>query len=165
MKKEEVHPAETTTEPPVQNSSSSFRTCKHQEKRERMERERREKREEEVLNSHEEERQAEHTGNPLFEAEPEGLEVGVCVKELVKVYPGSSRPAVNALSLNFYEGQITSFLGHNGAGKTTTLSILTGLLPPTSGTAFISGKDIRSDMDEIRQSLGVCPQYNILFNQ
>ncbi|KAF7692268.1 hypothetical protein HF521_009878 [Silurus meridionalis] len=164
MKKEEVHPAETTTEPPVQNSSSSFRTCKHQEKREMMERERREKREEEVLNPHEEERQAEHTGNLLFEAEPEGLEVGVCVKELVKVYPGSSRPAVNALSINFYEGQITSFLGHNGAGKTTTLSILTGLLPPTSGTAFISGKDIRSDMDEIRQSLGVCPQYNILFN-
>lgn len=61
------------------------------------------------------------TGNPLFEAEPEGLEVGVCVKELVKVYPGSSRPAVNGLSMNFYEGQITSFLGHNGAGKTTTL--------------------------------------------
>lgn len=61
------------------------------------------------------------TGNLLFEAEPEGLEVGVCVKELVKIYPGSSHPAVNGLSLNFYEGQITSFLGHNGAGKTTTL--------------------------------------------
>lgn len=61
------------------------------------------------------------TGNPLFEPEPEGLDVGVCVKELVKVYNGSSRPAVNGLNLNFYEGQITSFLGHNGAGKTTTL--------------------------------------------
>lgn len=63
----------------------------------------------------------ESTGNLLFEAEPEGLDVGVCVKELVKVYPGSSCPAVKGLSLNFYEGQITSFLGHNGAGKTTTL--------------------------------------------
>lgn len=44
-------------------------------------------------------------------------------------------------------------------------SILTGLFPPTSGTAYIYGKDIRTEMDAIRQSLGMCPQYNILFNQ
>uniref|UniRef100_A0AAR2JJ54 P-type phospholipid transporter n=1 Tax=Pygocentrus nattereri TaxID=42514 RepID=A0AAR2JJ54_PYGNA len=104
------------------------------------------------------------TGNLFFEPEPEGLLVGVSVKDLVKIYPGSSRPAVNCLNITFYEGQITSFLGHNGAGKTTTLSILTGLFPPTSGTAYVNGKDIRTDMDAIRQSLGMCPQYNILFN-
>ncbi|KAF5880153.1 retinal-specific ATP-binding cassette transporter-like isoform X2, partial [Clarias magur] len=161
IKKEEVQTPDINTEPSVLNCSASRRPCKHQDKRERMERR---KREEEGLNPQEEERQVEHTGNRLFETEPEGLEVGVCVKELVKVYPGSSRPAVNGLSLNFYEGQITSFLGHNGAGKTTTLSILTGLFPPTSGTALISGKDIRSDMDVIRRSLGACPQHNILFN-
>ncbi|XP_058274218.1 retinal-specific phospholipid-transporting ATPase ABCA4 [Hemibagrus wyckioides] len=168
MTKEEVQTPDIITEWSVQNCSSTHRPCKHQEKRERMERERGEKmkRNEGGLNPQEEERQTEgeRIGNLLFEAEPEGLEVGVCVKELVKVYPGSSHPAVNGLSLNFYEGQITSFLGHNGAGKTTTLSILTGLFPPTSGTALISGKDIRSDMDQIRQSLGVCPQHNILFN-
>ncbi|XP_060722830.1 retinal-specific phospholipid-transporting ATPase ABCA4 isoform X1 [Tachysurus vachellii] len=169
MQKQEVKTPDIITEPSVQNCSASHRPCKHQEKRERMKRERVEKnRNDGGVNPQEEERQTQHTdegaGNLLFEAEPEGLDVGVCVKELVKVYPGSSCPAVKGLSLNFYEGQITSFLGHNGAGKTTTLSILTGLFPPTSGTAFISGKDIRSDMDEIRQSLGVCPQYNILFN-
>uniref|UniRef100_A0A8B9I1A9 ATP-binding cassette, sub-family A (ABC1), member 4b n=1 Tax=Astyanax mexicanus TaxID=7994 RepID=A0A8B9I1A9_ASTMX len=103
-------------------------------------------------------------GNLFFEAEPEGLVLGVAVKDLVKVYSGSSRPAVNCLNITFYEGQITSFLGHNGAGKTTTLSILTGLFPPTSGTAYVNGMDIRTDMDAIRQSLGMCPQYNILFN-
>ncbi|NXM12555.1 ABCA1 protein, partial [Ploceus nigricollis] len=72
--------------------------------------------------------------------------------------------AVDGLTLNFYEGQITSFLGHNGAGKTTTMSILTGLFPPTSGTAFILGKDIRSELSTIRQNLGVCPQHNVLFD-
>uniref|UniRef100_A0A8C2DN24 ATP-binding cassette, sub-family A (ABC1), member 4b n=1 Tax=Cyprinus carpio TaxID=7962 RepID=A0A8C2DN24_CYPCA len=103
-------------------------------------------------------------GNPFFEPEPEGLIIGVSVQDLVKVYSKNSRPAVDCLNMNFYEGQITSFLGHNGAGKTTTLSILTGLFPPTSGTAYIYGKDIRTEMDAIQQSLGMCPQYNILFN-
>uniref|UniRef100_A0A673LI06 P-type phospholipid transporter n=1 Tax=Sinocyclocheilus rhinocerous TaxID=307959 RepID=A0A673LI06_9TELE len=102
--------------------------------------------------------------NPFFEPGPEGLLMGVSVQDLVKVYSKSSRPAVDCFNMNFYEGQITSFLGHNGAGKTTTLSILTRLFPPTSGTAYIYGKDIRTEMDAIRQSLGMCPQYNILFN-
>uniref|UniRef100_A0A671RDV5 ABC transporter domain-containing protein n=1 Tax=Sinocyclocheilus anshuiensis TaxID=1608454 RepID=A0A671RDV5_9TELE len=87
-------------------------------------------------------------GNPFFEPEPEGLLMGVSVQDLVKVYSKSSRSAVDCFNMNFYEGQITSFLGHNGAGKTTTLSILTGLFPPTSGTAYIYGKDIRTEMDE-----------------
>lgn len=69
------------------------------------------------------------------------------------------------LSLNLYEGQITAILGHNGAGKTTTMSILTGLFPPSSGTAMIYGNDIRHDMDIIRKSLGTCPQYNVLFDK
>uniref|UniRef100_A0A672P8F1 ATP binding cassette subfamily A member 4 n=1 Tax=Sinocyclocheilus grahami TaxID=75366 RepID=A0A672P8F1_SINGR len=135
------------------------------EKRERMEKER--EREEQLKTQEEiqqEEMQPVHDGNPFFEPEPEGLIIGVSVQELVKVYSKKSRPAVDCLNMNFYEGQITSFLGHNGAGKTTTLSILTGLFPPTSGTAYIYGQDIRTEMDAIRQSLGMCPQYNILFN-
>ena len=44
-------------------------------------------------------------------------------------------------------------------------SILTGLFPPTQGTALIYDKDIRTDMDDIRQSLGMCPQHNVLFDQ
>uniref|UniRef100_A0A8K9XEC0 ATP-binding cassette, sub-family A (ABC1), member 4b n=1 Tax=Oncorhynchus mykiss TaxID=8022 RepID=A0A8K9XEC0_ONCMY len=103
------------------------------------------------------------SGQLFFEPEPAGLTVGVEIQDLVKVFPGGSRPAVDHLSIAFYEGQITSFLGHNGAGKTTTMSILTGLFPPTSGTAFINGRDIRTDMDSIRTSMGMCPQYNILF--
>uniref|UniRef100_A0A8C1ZZ84 P-type phospholipid transporter n=1 Tax=Cyprinus carpio TaxID=7962 RepID=A0A8C1ZZ84_CYPCA len=147
------------------NGSRSSKQCKHREKRERMEKER--EREEQLKMQEEiqqEEIQPVHDGNPFFEPEPEGLIMGVSVQDLVKVYSKSSRPAVDCFNMNFYEGQITSFLGHNGAGKTTTLSILTGMFPPTSGTAYIYGKDIRTEMDAIRQSLGMCPQYNILFH-
>uniref|UniRef100_A0A3B4U4K5 ATP binding cassette subfamily A member 4 n=1 Tax=Seriola dumerili TaxID=41447 RepID=A0A3B4U4K5_SERDU len=103
------------------------------------------------------------SGQLFFEPDPVSLVMGVQIQDLVKVFDGRSHPAVNCLNINFYEGQITSFLGHNGAGKTTTMSILTGLFPPTSGTAYINGRDIRTDMDVIRSSLGMCPQYNILF--
>ncbi|CAJ1081870.1 retinal-specific phospholipid-transporting ATPase ABCA4a [Xyrichtys novacula] len=103
-------------------------------------------------------------GQQFFEAEPVDLIKGVCIQNLVKVFSGSSTPAVDGLSLSFYESQITAFLGHNGAGKTTTMSILTGMFPPTSGTAILYGNDIRTDMDIIRLSLGMCPQHNILFH-
>lgn len=43
-------------------------------------------------------------------------------------------------------------------------SVLTGLFPPTSGTVYIKGLDIRYDMDIIRRTLGVCPQHNVLFD-
>ena len=81
------------------------------------------------------------------------------------MYKEGKKLAVDGLTLNLYEGQITSFLGHNGAGKTTTMSILTGLFPPTAGTAYVYGCDIRMDMDKIRRSLGMCPQHNVLFDR
>uniref|UniRef100_A0A667ZUP3 P-type phospholipid transporter n=1 Tax=Myripristis murdjan TaxID=586833 RepID=A0A667ZUP3_9TELE len=99
-----------------------------------------------------------------IEEEPSHINPGVYIKNLVKVYSNGNKLAVDGLSLGFYEGQITSFLGHNGAGKTTTMSILTGLFPPTSGTAYILGKDIRTELSTIRQNLGVCPQHNVLFS-
>ncbi|XP_072517055.1 phospholipid-transporting ATPase ABCA1 isoform X1 [Salminus brasiliensis] len=99
-----------------------------------------------------------------IEAEPSDLILGVAIHNLVKIYKKGAKLAVNHLSLKFYEGQITSFLGHNGAGKTTTLSILTGLFPPTAGSVYIKGMDIRTDMNEIRRTLGVCPQHNVLFD-
>lgn len=64
-----------------------------------------------------------------------------------------------------YKGQITALLGHNGAGKTTTMSILTGLFPPSSGSAQVDGKSILTDMEAIRESLGLCPQHNVLFDR
>ncbi|XP_038571463.1 phospholipid-transporting ATPase ABCA1 isoform X1 [Micropterus salmoides] len=99
-----------------------------------------------------------------IEPEPSNLTLGVSIRDLVKIYKKGAKLAVNHLNLKFYEGQITSFLGHNGAGKTTTISVLTGLFPPTSGTVYINGLDIRHDMNIIRRTLGVCPQHNVLFD-
>ena len=76
-----------------------------------------------------------------------------------------SKLAVDDLTLKMYKGQITSLLGHNGAGKTTTMSILTGLFPPTRGSATVNGYDIHSDMTRVRQSLGICPQHNVLWDR
>ena len=69
------------------------------------------------------------------------------------------------LYLNMYQDQITVLLGHNGAGKTTTMSMLVGLFPPTSGDAIINGYSILTDMESIRQSLGLCPQHNVLYDR
>uniref|UniRef100_A0A7N9AQ11 P-type phospholipid transporter n=1 Tax=Mastacembelus armatus TaxID=205130 RepID=A0A7N9AQ11_9TELE len=102
--------------------------------------------------------------NTLFKPPP-NMKAGVSIRDLVKIYKNGKKLAVDGLSLDFYENQITSFLGHNGAGKTTTMSILTGLFPPTSGTALINGYDINTDMDSIRKYLGMCPQHNVLFNE
>ena len=78
--------------------------------------------------------------------------------------PDGVKTAVNNLNLTMYEGEIFCLLGHNGAGKSTTISMLTGLISPSDGEATIFGKDIGVSMDELRQSMGVCPQHNVLFD-
>ncbi|CAH0545633.1 unnamed protein product [Brassicogethes aeneus] len=98
----------------------------------------------------------------LFEKPPSNLEAGLEIKNLRKVF--AQNTAVNNLSLKMYKDQITVLLGHNGAGKTTTMSMLTGMITPTSGTAVINGHDIRTDMTGVRDSLGLCPQHNIIFD-
>uniref|UniRef100_UPI00358EF626 phospholipid-transporting ATPase ABCA3-like isoform X2 n=1 Tax=Myxine glutinosa TaxID=7769 RepID=UPI00358EF626 len=101
-----------------------------------------------------------------IEFDPKGLDAGICIKNLHKVFTsrGKKRVAVQFLNLKMYEGHITVLLGHNGAGKSTTLSLLTGLFPPTSGTAIVSGFDIVTDMPLVRRNLGLCPQHDILFD-
>ncbi|VDK25706.1 unnamed protein product [Taenia asiatica] len=92
------------------------------------------------------------------------LNVGVSVRGLTKCFGRKKFVAVNNMWVDFYENQITSFLGHNGAGKTTTISILTGIYAPSAGTAYVYGRDINYEMPEIRNYLGLCPQHNILFD-
>ncbi|XP_032298475.1 ATP-binding cassette sub-family A member 13 [Coturnix japonica] len=94
----------------------------------------------------------------------EGATIGVVLLSLTKEHMDNHKAAVKDLSLTFHKGQITALLGPNGAGKTTVISLLTGLYPPSSGTILINGKDIQTDLAAIRSELGVCPQYDVLFN-
>ena len=110
---------------------------------------------------------AESENPEFFEKPTSNMKPTVRINNLTKTFRTSfdTKTDENKMSLNFYEDQITGFLGHNGAGKTTVTFILCGIHPPTSGTALILDKDIRTDMDIIRRSIGFCPQQNILFDE
>ena len=84
------------------------------------------------------------------------------VKNLTKIYSGG-KLAVDDLSMTMYKNQIFALLGHNGAGKTTTMSMLTGMYAPTRGNANVFGLSVFSQMSEVRKIMGVCPQFDILF--
>ena len=78
------------------------------------------------------------------------------VDNLVKKY--GDFEAVKGVSFSVEEGEVFGLLGPNGAGKTQTISMLTGVIPPTSGTARIGGYDIISQMDEVKKFNGLVPQ-------
>uniref|UniRef100_A0A674MJG4 ATP-binding cassette, sub-family A (ABC1), member 12 n=1 Tax=Takifugu rubripes TaxID=31033 RepID=A0A674MJG4_TAKRU len=88
--------------------------------------------------------------------------MGVSLHGLSKLY--GDRVAIQNLNISFYEGHVTTLLGHNGAGKTTTMSLLTGLFAPSVGSIEVYGKDMQTDTDEVRKELGVCMQYDVLFD-
>ncbi|THU59095.1 hypothetical protein C4D60_Mb03t21380 [Musa balbisiana] len=86
---------------------------------------------------------------------------------LKKVYPGCDgnpdKHAVRGLSLALPNGECFGMLGPNGAGKTTFINMMIGLITPSSGTAYVQGMDIRTNMDQIYTSMGVCPQHDLLW--
>jgi len=84
------------------------------------------------------------------------------VENLTKVY-SNGKLAVKNLNLSMYSDQIFALLGHNGAGKTTTISMISGLLPLSSGKITILGNDSKTNMDKIKSFMGVCPQKNPIY--
>ena len=85
------------------------------------------------------------------------------ISDLHKEYENGFK-AVNGLNVKLYADQIFCLLGHNGAGKTTTISMLTGLLNSSSGSANLFGIDLFDKMDDARKVMGVCPQHDVLFD-
>ena len=73
--------------------------------------------------------------------------------------------AVDSVDLSVLKGEIYGFLGPNGAGKSTTVRILTTLLMPTEGHAFVAGKDVVQRAQEVRLSIGVALQEAALDNK
>jgi len=86
------------------------------------------------------------------------------IEHLSKVFRDGSRTvkAVDDVSFEVRKGEIFGLLGPNGAGKSTIIRILTTLLRPTSGRAFVGPYDLVRQPEEIRRVIGVCPQNSTL---
>ncbi|MDQ6677838.1 MAG: ABC transporter ATP-binding protein [Acidobacteriota bacterium] len=91
------------------------------------------------------------------------LTAAISVRDLRKVYDG--RAAVDGLSLTVPRGCFFGFLGPNGAGKSTTIRMLTGLIPPTSGSIELLGLPMPGREMEIKRRIGLVPDESLLFDR
>jgi ABC-2 type transport system ATP-binding protein len=82
--------------------------------------------------------------------------IAIRITDLHKYYPEVK--AVQGVSLEIEAGTVFSLLGPNGAGKSTTISVISGLLRPTEGSAEIFGKSIVKEGNQAKQHIGVVPQ-------
>lgn len=85
------------------------------------------------------------------------------VKDLKKIYGAIS--AVDGVSFKASDGETIGLLGPNGAGKTTTISIIAGLLSPTSGQVLIEGRAVSGDTDPLKRQIGLVPQDLALYDE
>ncbi len=84
------------------------------------------------------------------------------VKNITKNYGDTC--AVNNVTLNIRNGEITGLLGPNGAGKTTTMRMITGYLEATSGEVFVGGIDIKQSPVEVKKMIGYLPESAPLYD-
>lgn len=88
----------------------------------------------------------------------------VKITNLQKIYDNKIY-ALTGVSLDLKKGEIVSLLGENGAGKSTLINILIGALAKSKGEAIIDNKNIDENIEEIRKIIGVCPQFDILWEE
>jgi len=87
---------------------------------------------------------------------PAAAEFGIVTKGLRKVF--GKLVAVEGLDLEVRRGEIFGLLGPNGSGKTTAIRMLTGLLPPTAGSATVVGVDVVKSPEQVRRRIGYMSQ-------
>jgi len=85
------------------------------------------------------------------------------IQSLSKKYKDADEFSLNDLTLSIYEGQIFGLLGPNGAGKTTLISLLCGLIKPTSGSFTINNLMYSDNANAIKKVIGVVPQEYALY--
>ncbi len=91
------------------------------------------------------------------------MEETIRVDQLSKRYAGSDRYALKELSLAIKKREIFGLLGPNGAGKTTLISILCGMVKPTSGELWFNDLNYRQHRRKIQRYIGVVPQEYALY--
>jgi ABC-2 type transport system ATP-binding protein len=79
-------------------------------------------------------------------------------RDLTKMYPKASRPALEKFNISIYCDEIFGLLGPNGAGKTTAISIMSSTIAPTSGRITMEGLDVSKHASRIRTRIGLVPQ-------
>jgi ABC-type multidrug transport system ATPase subunit len=87
---------------------------------------------------------------------PNPAEAAISADQLVRRFGAFT--AVNGVSFRVEKGEIFGFLGPNGSGKTTVIKMLTGLLPLSSGSAWVEGLDVRVDSEGVRERIGYMSQ-------
>jgi ribosome-dependent ATPase len=92
-----------------------------------------------------------------------GTEIAIEAHELTRRF--GSFVAVDKVSLSIERGEIFGFLGSNGCGKSTTMKMLTGLLPPTEGSATLFGSPVEAGSMEVRKNLGYMTQAFSLYGE
>ncbi|MCK6466755.1 MAG: ribosome-associated ATPase/putative transporter RbbA [Candidatus Brocadia sinica] len=90
-------------------------------------------------------------------------EIVIEAKDLTRRF--GSFTAVDRVSLSIERGEIFGFLGSNGCGKSTTMKMLTGLLPPTEGTATLFGQSVEAGSIEVRNHIGYMTQAFSLYGE
>ncbi len=93
----------------------------------------------------------------------DGVSPAIEIRDLRKIY--GSKAAVDGLSLTVPRGSFFGFLGPNGAGKSTTIRMLTGLIPPTSGSISLLGMPMPDREIEIKKRIGLVPDESLLFDR
>lgn len=87
--------------------------------------------------------------------------MSIVVQSVTKYY--GEQKALDNVSFKINTGEIVGFLGPNGAGKSTMMKIITGYIPPSSGSVFVNDISITDDSSAIRRKLGYLPENNPLY--
>ncbi|MDE6060406.1 MAG: ABC transporter ATP-binding protein [Clostridia bacterium] len=85
------------------------------------------------------------------------------ISNLTKTYAGSSKPSVENLSLEVYDGEIFGFIGPNGAGKSTTIKCMTSIISFNEGSIVIDGISLKESPNEVKKLIGYVSDDHVLY--
>ncbi|GAJ13209.1 unnamed protein product, partial [marine sediment metagenome] len=89
--------------------------------------------------------------------------MSIIAENITKLY--GAQKALDEVSFRIKSGEVVGFLGPNGAGKSTMMKIITGYLPPSSGTVVVNNLDVMEHPLEVKKQIGYLPENNPLYHE